>query len=96
MTVRQVLSTSLSVKLAELKEKSYLVLQAMPKNCEVAITGVKGGGLSIWIDQCEDQTLRITAQAYKKYFLGLGVSQLGGFSVSIDGNVTDLKPSELD
>ncbi len=96
MKQRELLSISLSRKLAELKSCSYEALHSLPKHSETSILGVKAAGLLVWVDDDHEQSLKVSVQAYKNYFLGFGISQQGGFRISKGGVVADLSPDELE
>ncbi len=96
MKQRELLSISLSRKLAELKSCSYEALHSLPKHSETPILGVKAAGLLVQVDDDQEQSLKISVQAYKSYFLGFGISELGGFRISKGGVLTDLRPDELE
>jgi len=96
VTTQEILSCVLRGKLAELRGFPYSKLQALPKSCQEAIPGVTRSGVQVWIEEQQDKSLKVTVQAFKSYFLGLGTSQIGGFRLSKDGSMTNLKPSELE
>lgn len=96
MNTQEVLSDALQRKLGELKNCSYSALKSLPPSSREDIPKVMGGGLQIWIEDEQGQLLKVTVLAYKNYLLGIGTSQLGGFRVSKNGLVADLKPDELE
>jgi len=94
MSTQKILADALSSKLAELKVLPYAALRALPRQSQERIPNLKRGGLLIWAEE-RGACIQITVQAYRNYFLGLGLSSLGGFRVSEGNAPVDLREDEL-
>jgi hypothetical protein len=85
----------LNVKLEDLLKRSFKELCGLPDvtSEELTVDGKKVT-VSVWVDQVATGAVRVVAQGYRHYLLGVGNMTALGFTMTESGEARRLKDEE--